>query len=98
MPPKRTTQFYMANLGPELSRAFSFMEKGATDQMNGALLRSEDILSKILAMETSVNRKEEIKIISLIIDDLKKPTRELLVSKIECENYFMPFALALTRI
>ncbi len=87
-----TPTFYMANLGVEVARIFSYKEKNDIDMMKSTYNRAKRILVKLLS-SNSRGAREESKIASDIIDDLVNPARRYDISAKSLSDYFMPFML-----
>ena len=89
----RTTLFYMANLGSEVSRAILEYEKQDFEKMHNSITRSMDIIIKIEEFPEMKGRTGELEILKSIIDDLNNKKFEL--KKDQLLNYFTPFAIKL---
>ena len=96
MKAKRTTIFYIANLGSELSRAVSLAKKKDLEASKSAFERSEAVLEKIMS-EGSETAQQEMAILKEVIADLKDGGEKFSVTSEDLENYFMPFALLVTK-
>ncbi len=88
----RTPLFLMANLGAEVSRVFSYKEKGDAVNVERASLRAKKIISEIMQFEEMKPREKEIEKIVDVIDSTVS-NNGLIISKNDIENYFNPFAL-----
>jgi len=88
---ERTSLFYMANLGAEVSRLCA--AKG--DAAESALTRCFDIIDKFLQIEVYPWREKEISILKEVIEDIAVNGNKFDVSEEDLEDYFLPFALRL---
>ena len=88
----RTPAFYIANLGSEVSRLESALEKGDTEEVAGALRRVRGIFAKLLELPLRVPARVEVKILEEVIEDLPLPKRRFTVNAQSLESYFLPFA------
>lgn len=90
---ERTLRFYMANLGSEISRAFSYKEKGQLDLSSKSFDRATHIINKMIVLPEAEKRQVEIKIISDLVNELKNESKSFYFTKKEdIKNYFIPFA------
>ncbi|TSC59837.1 MAG: hypothetical protein LiPW15_505 [Parcubacteria group bacterium LiPW_15] len=90
---ERTTLFYMANLGSEISRTLLEYEQNNFERMRASILRAEDIIAKIKEFPEMEGRTGELDILKSIIEDLKLGKFE--INKKELLDYFSPFATRL---
>ena len=89
----RTTLFYMANLGSEISRVLLEYEKQDFEKMHNSIIRSKSIIEKIKEFPEMEGRTGELEILKLIIEDLSNKKFEL--NKNHLLDYFTPFAMKL---
>jgi len=89
----RTSLFYMANLGSEVSRALLEYEKEDFERMRNSIIRAKDIIKKIEEFPEMKGRTGELEILKSIIEDLNYKKFEL--DKNQFLNYFSPFAMRL---
>ena len=83
----------MANLGSEVTRLLSALEKGDKELSDGARIRSEKIIGEIeLSLKTEPSKKEVL-FLAKVINDFCQPKRQYSVSSISLKQYFLPFAL-----
>ena len=92
----RTPLFYMANLGSEVARLSSALERGAADAQ-APLARCLHILDEYERIEPSPGGKEEAETLRRVLVDFARQKHEYSVSAKQLEEYFMPFALRLQR-
>jgi hypothetical protein len=90
----RTSLFYMANLGSEVSRAILAYQKEDFTNMHDSIFRAKDIIRKIEEFPEMKGRTMELEILESVIDDLGLKRFE--VDKDQLLNYFTPFAMRLT--
>ena len=90
---KRTSTFLMANLGSEIARLFSAVEKSDESKIKTAKKRAEQILRQLADMPDMISRRPEINIIKEIIADLGKKQSRFSVTAESLAKYFQPFAL-----
>ncbi len=83
--------FLMANLGSEVSRAFSFKEKNEQKFFEESVSRCKNILDKVMSLSEMKNRKSEL---SNLQNILSNPDL-FLENKKSLQSYFDPFALRL---
>lgn len=89
----RTSLFYMANLGSEVSRVLLEYEKEDFEKMRDSIARAKNIIEKIKEFPEMKGRTGEIEILKSILDDLNQKKFEL--NKDQLLNYFSPFAIRL---
>jgi len=89
----RTSLFYMANLGSEVSRVLSEYEKKDFKNMRSSIFRAKDLIKKIEEFSDMKGRTGELEILKSIIDGLN--VKKLEVDKDQLINYFTPFAMRL---
>jgi len=89
----RTSLFYMANLGSEISRALLEYKKEDFENMHNSISRAKDIIRKLEKFPEMKGRTWELEILESIIDDLNIKKLELDANQLM--NYFTPFATRL---
>ena len=89
----RTSLFYMANLGSEVTRALLEYQKKDFENMRSSIFRAKDIIKKIEEFPEMKGRTGELEILESIIDDLN--VKKFEVNKDQLMNYFTPFAMRL---
>lgn len=89
----RTSLFYMANLGGEVSRALLEYEKEDFEKMRNSIIRAKNIIIKIEEFPEMKGRTGELEILKSIIEDLNQKKFEL--NKDQLLGYFFPFAMRL---
>lgn len=90
---KHSPAFLMANLGSEVARLLSALEKGDRELSVGAKIRSEKIIGEIeLSLKTEPSKKE-VRFLANVINDFCQPKRKYAVSPVSLKQYFLPFAL-----
>ncbi|KKS95966.1 hypothetical protein A3B05_03155 [Candidatus Giovannonibacteria bacterium RIFCSPLOWO2_01_FULL_43_160] len=89
----RTSLFYMANLGSEVSRALLEYEKEDFEKMRNSIMRAKNIIVKIEECPEMKGRTGELEILKSIIEDLNQKKFEL--NKDQFLDYFSPFAIRL---
>ena len=92
MTPARTATFYIANLGSEVARLHSALEKGDSELAAGAQQRAREIFTKLAEMPMRESAKAEMRILKEVVEDLPRPEHRFAVSKQSLESYFLPFA------
>jgi len=94
MDTKRTPNFYMANLGAEVSRALSCRDSGDDVGLVNAIERSLGIIQNVMNFDEMKPREEEIKILRNVIEKLADKSNFFYFKDGEnLKNYFYPFAL-----
>lgn len=86
----RTSLFYMANLGSEVSRAISAYNKRDDTTLNASISRARSIMQKLEEFPELKGRTREIEILNNILEE--KAFDE---NSGNLENYFVPFAMRL---
>ena len=89
----RNLSFYMANLGSEISRIFSYKEKGQKELMENCYIRVKDIFSKLSILPEAKSRKLELDILADVLNDFQKNTGKYEITEESLKNYFLPFAI-----
>ena len=89
----RTSLFYMANLGSEISRVLSEYQKKDFEKMKNSVIRAKDIIAKVEEFPEMKGRTGELEILKSIIEDLNQKKFEL--NKDQLLGYFSPFAVRL---
>lgn len=77
--------FYVANLGSEIQRFFSWKEKGDIEAMKNAYDRAVNIIDTIKSFHNESAIKE--------MNILKKALKEDILNRKQVSSYFNPFAL-----
>jgi hypothetical protein len=90
---KRTSAFFMANLGSEATRIMSAREHNNQTEMSSCYERALKILKEIISLPDMNTRAIEIKILSDLIHDMASSNPRLHVSRKNLSSYFTPFAL-----
>lgn len=93
---ERTTLFYMANLGSEVSRALLEYQKSDFVNMHNSIYRAKNIIAKIKEFPEMKGRTSELEILESIIEDLDQ--KKLEINKDQLMDYFSPFATRLMSI
>jgi hypothetical protein len=91
---ERTSLFLMANLGSEVSKIFSAINKNNSPLLNDAFKRAETILHKIKDLPETKNNKE-LDILHDVIKDICQREGRYDIKQEHLESYFTPFALRL---
>ncbi|MSU55810.1 MAG: hypothetical protein EXS51_00660 [Candidatus Taylorbacteria bacterium] len=92
MIPARTSAFYVANLGSEVSRLQSALANGDTTLAEGALQRAKTIFERLSEMPLREAERAEIKILREVIEDLPNKNPHFSVDAASLRDYFLPFA------
>ncbi len=92
----RTSLFFMANLGAEVSRLLSFWEQHEQNAVRESHKRVEGIIMRLKDLPDMKGRKTELEILSHVLADFDKPKRMFSVSPENLRAYFRPFALRIT--
>lgn len=91
---KRNAVFYMANLGSEFLRFFTWNGKGDHNNAKASALRCLKIINDLLIIEKRPGAVTEIDILQDILKDfLENNFKNYVITKRDLENYFNPFAL-----
>ena len=90
---ERTSTFLMANLGSEVSRYLSYIEKKDSVQAQKCRERAEKIIAELKAQPDMSKRTAELVVLEKVLDDFSSDTRVYEVSPTTLRNYFLPFAL-----
>lgn len=93
MKTERTALFLMANLGSEVARLLSALERGDVEMADGAHSRAKKILRDLAALEEMKRRARELALLGEVIDDVSAERRRFAVRGEDIKSYFMPFAL-----
>ena len=88
---ERPSHFYMANLGPEIMRAFLFFEKGFLKEYEGAVASAERIIEQFLAAHPSLGGRQEALLWRDLVRNMGESRHAL--SQKTLDQYFTPFAL-----
>jgi len=94
----RTTPFYIANIGSELSRVLTFLKKEEDGLVRNALVRIEKIIDTILQEEKSAAALAEILILKEAMTGFRNKERILEVDIVELQNYCMPFIMKVMHV
>ncbi|MEK7596426.1 MAG: hypothetical protein AAB564_02685 [Patescibacteria group bacterium] len=86
----RTSLFYMANLGSEVSRALAEFQKKDFEKMQNSIIRAKNIIDKIEEFPEMKGRTGELEILRSIIENLNQ--KKLGINEEHLINYFIPFA------
>ncbi len=89
---KRPIYFYVANLGSEVQRIFSWKEKGDKEAMQNAFKRSVEIIKSIKDFGNE-SATLEMEILENSLMDLVSREQKLSINRDEASVYFNPFAL-----
>ena len=90
----RTKVFYIANLGSEMLRAFSYLEKGDKAMSEASILRCLKIIDTLLANEKNSSGTKEILILKDVLESiLHGNPQKYFITRKDLEIYFNPFAL-----
>lgn len=84
--------FYMANLGSETQRIFSWKEKGDKEAMQNAYKRATSIIYKIKSFNNE-SANAEMDILHKFFDELILEKMEYSINRNQISSYFNPFAL-----
>jgi len=88
----KSIYFYMANLGSEMERVFSWREKGDNEAMEHACDRATAIIDKVDIAPASDGGKE-LSLLKKIIEDIKSNTQNYSIQRNSMRAYFIPFVL-----
>ena len=97
MKTERTSVFFMANLGSEVSRIFSAKESGDLKILQMAMAKAKSIISELKKLPDTKNNKE-IDILVDVINDLGQKNQKYQVSQEYLKSYFYPFAVRLMQM
>ena len=86
----RTSLFYMANLGSEITRALLEYQKEDFEKMRHSIIRARGIMAKVEEFPEMNGRTGELEILKSIVEDLNQ--KKLEINSEHLMNYFMPFA------
>lgn len=96
---ERNHLFYLANLGSEMLRVFSALEKGDIELKRSSIDRCNNLIDKIIKSDNLIDKNHEVFILKQILDSLLiDESKEFFITKKEINNYFNPFALRLSII
>ena len=90
---KHSPAFLMANLGSEVARLLSALEKGDKELSEDARNRSEKIIGEVVSSLETGPAKKEVRLLADVIEDFCASKRRYSVSPISLKQYFLPFAL-----
>lgn len=88
----RNLRFYMANIGSEVSRYFSYNDNGQKELANKSLERANDILERAIVLPEAKTRLYELEIISSTLRNLRNDFENSGIKVASFKNYFLPFA------
>ena len=89
----RTPLFLMANLGSEVSRMLSALERGDADMARRSKKRADEILASIIEFPEMQPRKRELLLLKNVIEGFFDKNSEFKVRSNSLKEYFIPFAL-----
>lgn len=92
MTPPRTSVFYIANLGSEVLRLQSALEKKDAELASGALKRARGIFEELSELPLREAERFEIQKLREVIEDLPKEEPRFSVDAKSLQDYFLPFA------
>ncbi len=92
MTPARTSAFYIANLGSEVSRLQSALARGDGELANGAIKRARTIFKKLSQLPLGKPARAEITLLQEVVEDLVSEKPRFLVDTHSLQTYFLPFA------
>jgi hypothetical protein len=84
--------FYVANLGSEVQRIFSWKEKNDRVALKNAYNRALGIIETVKSFE-NVNANTEMDILQKALEDLVLNDKNSYLSRNQMSAYFNPFAL-----
>lgn len=93
---ERPLHFYVANLGSEVQRIFSWKEKGDKEAMENASQRALSIIATIKDFG-NLNASAEMDILENSLHYLVENTDNSSSLKKELASYFYPFAMRVVR-
>lgn len=93
METKRDADFYMANLGSEMTRLLSARDRGDRTAMAVAAERCLTLADRAIAAETIAAHRREIAMLKTIISDTLSANPQYAVTQGSTTAYFYPFAL-----
>ncbi len=92
MTPARTSAFYVANLGSEVSRLQSALAKGDTALADGAMKRARGIFDALSELPLRPAERSEINVLREVVEDLPSQRHHFSVDEKSLQDYFLPFA------
>lgn len=92
---ERTSLFYMANLGSEISGALLFYQRGDFEKMRDSIIRVKNIIKKVEEFPEMEGRNGELEILKSVVEDLNQ--KKLEINREHLVNYFTPFAMRFMR-
>lgn len=98
MIPARTSAFYVANLGSEVSRLQSALAKGDAEMVEGAMKRARGIFDMISALPLRPAERSEIRLLQEVIEDVSAQSHHFSVDAKSLQDYFLPFAYRVLNI
>jgi hypothetical protein len=88
---KRPIYFYVANLGSEVQRIFSWKEKNDEVALKNAYNRALGIIETVRSFE-NMNANTEMSILQKALEDLVSGNKNSYLSRNQISSYFNPFA------
>lgn len=90
---KRDANFYMANLGSEMTRLISARDRGDQAAMVASAERCLSLANQAIEAETIPAHRNEIAILKGVIADVLAGNPQYTVTQSAATAYFYPFAL-----
>ena len=90
---ERTTLFLMANLGSEVSRLLSAIERGDAEMTESCKDRSLKIIDQVVEFPEMKKREVETSILREVIDGLATQDSKSKVKSEDLRNYFNHFGI-----
>ncbi len=88
----RSAQFFMANLGSEVSRLLSALEKGDKTLAVNCQKRAQDIVTKLRGFPEMKAREKEISILEAVINNFFEKDKKFTIENQTLRDYLLPFA------
>lgn len=82
----------MANLGSEVSRMFSYGEKGEKELAEKSFGRAKSTILRMFSLPEAQARKGELEMMADVLDDYQREKPKYRVKKETFKRYFLPFA------
>ncbi len=95
---ERTPYFFMANLGSELIRLFSFLKKQEHEYARESARRALLIVDQLLGRSDINNGRAEVEVLKMLVEDALSSSPRYRVQETELNSYFTPFALRATAL
>lgn len=92
---RKSSLFLMANLGAEVSRAFSFKEKNEKKSLGESIDRCKNMINEVMNLPEMKTRTQELSILREVMLDLNSEESSFSINKKSLQNYFSPFATRL---